>query len=66
MDKDESIRFQMIRNMDMPRRLAISKSSFYELRDADPTFPIARKLGVAARGYIESEVEAWVRSDKED
>jgi len=46
MDKDESIRFQMIRNMDMPKRLAIRKSSLYELRDADPTFQNAKLNGV--------------------
>lgn len=66
MDEDETPPFQMIRNRDMPRRLAISKTTFYELRDSDPTFPPARKLGIAARGYIEADVEAWVRSSKEE
>lgn len=65
MDKEDKPPFQMIRNRDMPRRLAVGKSTFYEIR-VDPTFPKPRKLGIAARGYVESEVEAWVNARVED
>ena len=42
-------------------RTGLSRSTIYQ-RMADGTFPIPVSLGVRAVGWLEEEVESWIRS----
>tara|TARA_R110002012_G_scaffold106831_1_gene248106 strand:- start:2675 stop:2869 length:195 start_codon:yes stop_codon:yes gene_type:complete len=56
----------MLRMKHMLTKLGISRSSIYEKINPkspryDPSFPKPIKLGSAAIGWVEEEVDQWVR-----
>lgn len=61
-----SSQLTMLRMKHMLTKLGISRSSIYEKINPkspryDPSFPKPIKLGSAAIGWVEEEVDQWVR-----
>ncbi|MGP5325214.1 AlpA family phage regulatory protein [Vreelandella titanicae] len=59
--------FTILRMKHMLTKLGISRSSIYEKINPkspryDPSFPKPIKLGPAAIGWVEEEVDQWVRA----
>lgn len=59
----------MLRMKHMLTKLGISRSSIYEKINPkspryDPSFPKPIKLGAAAIGWVEEEVDQWVRASR--
>ena len=62
-----SSQLTMLRMKHMLTKLGISRSSIYEKINPkspryDPLFPKPIKLGTAAIGWVEEEVDQWVRA----
>ena len=46
-------------------KLGVGNTLFYELKRKDPKFPKPVVLGPRARGYIESDADAYIESKRE-
>jgi len=56
---------RVLRPREAQQKLSVGNSHFYELVRTDPSFPRPVILGRNARGYIESELDAWVESKRQ-
>lgn len=63
MASDESIK--VLRRTEVEAKLGLSRSTIYELLNSDSDFPRPIKLGRAAVGWIEFEVDAWLKQQME-
>lgn len=57
---------RILRRRDLEARLKLSRSSIYDRLNPkspqyDPTFPKPISLGASAIGFVEAEVESWLR-----
>lgn len=41
--------------------LGLKKTAFYNLKKQDPKFPKSFSLGVRLKGYLESDVNAYIK-----
>ena len=53
---------KIIRLPEVRERTGLSRSSIWRLENKEGDFPSRRKLGDGAVGWIEEEVEEWIRS----
>ena len=58
--KEVEVPIRIIRMADVQARTGLSRSTIY-VRVADGSFPQPIRLGARAVGWIESEVDAWIR-----
>jgi prophage regulatory protein len=56
----------VIRLGDAARRLGVSRSGLYGIKQRDPSFPQKINIGVRAVGFIEQDLEGWINSKKGD
>lgn len=66
-EKSNEVVFQVLRLKQVQERLGLGRSTIYDrlnFKSAryDSTFPKPIKLGMAAVGWIEAEINAWVYS----
>lgn len=59
--------FTILRRKQVQARLGLARSTLYDKLNSrsprhDPTFPKPIKIGIAAIGFIESEIQAWLES----
>lgn len=56
---------QVLRISDVQKRLGFgSRTSVFLLSRDDPSFPTPIRLGKRARGFIASEIDAWIESQR--
>lgn len=53
---------QILRLQQLRARLGISRSSVYELLRGDHTFPRPVRLGKRVVGWIDDEIDEWLKS----
>lgn len=58
---------RVLRLKHVQERVGLSRSTIYDRMNPkspryDSTFPKPIKLGIAARGWIEAEIDAWIKS----
>ncbi len=58
--KEVEVPIRIIRMADVQARTGLARSTIY-VRVADGSFPQPIRLGARAVGWIESEVDAWIR-----
>ena len=58
--KEVEVPIRIIRMADVQARTGLSRSTIYQWV-ADGSFPQPIRLGARAVGWIESEVDAWIR-----
>lgn len=52
------------RAKEVPSAIGVGKTKFYEIVSSDVTFPQEISLGPRARGYLKTEIEAWLEARK--
>ena len=52
---------RFIRTHELPQIIGLNRRAISYLR-ADGDFPVARRIGKKALGFLESEVAAWMKS----
>ena len=58
--KEVEVPIRIIRMADVQARTGLSRSTIYQWA-SDGSFPQPIRLGARAVGWIESEVDAWIR-----
>lgn len=55
---------QILKIKQVCKKIGMSRATVYRLLKIDQTFPKPLKLGLAAIGWLESDIEAWLISKK--